>query len=177
LFDDNFWGITRLTPAPDHDIGVRWEYHPMLEFLTNRENREIAEFLFWCAGVVLAIVTTVTILYARAQVKESRKYSEIIAKQAQATLLLDLMDKWNSEKMQEARKIFLAQESAAKDIVSQKYTKLSDQEFTSKFEEHFKKIADSLRADNIFGDYHTMMRIMDFLESIGLLVKKKVYTV
>jgi hypothetical protein len=39
----------------------------MLDFLTNHENREIAEFLFWWAGVAMPIVTVGVILYARAQ--------------------------------------------------------------------------------------------------------------
>ena len=70
----------------------------MLDFLTDRG---IAELLFWWAGVVLPIVTIGAIIFAAAQVREAKKYTDIIAQQAQATLLLNLIDKWNNDRMHE----------------------------------------------------------------------------
>jgi hypothetical protein len=73
----------------------------MLDFL---KDRDTAELVFFWAGVLMPITAIGAIIYAnaqvrhaRAQVEESKKYTKIIANQAQATLLLNLVDKWNSE--------------------------------------------------------------------------------
>lgn len=102
----------------------------MLDFSTNRDNREIAEFLFWWAGVAMPIVTVGVILYARAQLV-------VIANQAQATLLLDLVEKWNSDKMYESRLAFDEEGSKAKDHIFSTHTGLADKEITKKLKEHF----------------------------------------
>jgi len=78
----------------------------------------------------MPIVTVVVILYARAQLA-------VIASQAQATLLLNLVDKWNSEKMHECRIIFDGVEATAKEYILSQHTGLSDKEFAKKLKEHF----------------------------------------
>jgi hypothetical protein len=141
--------------------------NPMLDFLSDFfTNRAIAEILFFWAGVVMPIATVLVILYARAQVKT-------IAKQAQATLLLDLLDKWNSEEMKKAKVIYLTIVPDIKVAKFQEHANLNDQDSMNKLKDHFKTIIDKLFNEDRLGDYVTLMQMMNFFESIGMLVKNK----
>jgi len=133
----------------------------MLDFLTSRE---IAELLFWWGGVAMPIVTVIVILYARAQLT-------VIARQAQATLLLNLVDKWNSEKMHECRIIFDEVEATAKDYILSKHSGLSDKEFAKKLKEHFSAIMPELD-ETESKKYSAMLQILSFFELIGEFVKR-----
>lgn len=107
----------------------------MLDFLTDRG---IAELSFWWAGVVLPIITIGVIVFAAAQVLEAKKHTDIIAQQAQATLLLNLIDKWNSDKMHEGRAAFDEVEATAKGTIFPQHVGLSEKECTKKLKEHLR---------------------------------------
>lgn len=137
----------------------------MHDFLTTREVREIAEPLFWWAGVALPIVTVGAILLARAQLV-------VIANQAQATLLLDLVDKWNSTKMYESRVAFNEVDLTAKNYIDTKHAGMPDKEIKKKLKEHFVVVmADLVETNN--RKYSIMLEMMSFFEIVGLLVKRK----
>jgi hypothetical protein len=134
----------------------------MFGFFTDRE---IAELSFWWAGVAMPLVTFGVILYARAQLT-------VIANQAQATLLLNLVDKWNSEAMLESRKLFRMKQSETKEFIFSQHVKLNDQESKTKLNERFNVVIDDLYKNDLLGDYTVLMRMMNFIETIGLLVGK-----
>ena len=133
----------------------------MLDFLTNRE---IAELLFWWGGVAMPIFTVGVILYSRAQLV-------VIANQAQATLLLDLVEKWNSEKMHECRIIFDEVETTAKDYILSHHAGLSDKEFAKKLRGRFSVIMPVLDKTESH-KYSAMLQILSFFELVGALVKR-----
>jgi hypothetical protein len=135
----------------------------MIDFLTDRNN---AELLFWWAGVAMPIVTVVVILYARAQLA-------VIANQAQATLLLNLVDKWNSEEMLASRRLFRARHSELKQLINDQHRSLNDQECTMKVNESFNSLFENLYVNDLLGDYIILMRMMGFFETVGLLVRQK----
>lgn len=121
--------------------------------------------MFWWAGVAMPIVTVVVILYARAQLK-------VIANQAQATLLLGLVGKWNSDKMYESIQAWVEIKTQAKIYVFSRNPGLADKEIMKKLKEHFKEIMDELQ-NNDYKKYSTMMRMLDFFEIVGQLVKRR----
>jgi hypothetical protein len=127
-------------------------------------DRGIAELLFWWAGVAMPIATVVVILYARAQLT-------VIANQAQATLLLNLVDKWNSAQMHECRIIFDGVEAAAKEYVLSQHAGLSDKEFAKKLKEHFSVIMPELDKKES-QKYSAILQILSFFELVGEFVKR-----
>jgi hypothetical protein len=160
------------------------------------KNHEFAELSYYWAGVLLLIVTVGALLYARAQVAEAKKSSRTIAQQAQATLLLNLLDKWNSKEMREARSIFGDFKKAAENNIFQKYPDSNDKEVLRKLSEYYKMFFDKLykqqkRYDESSSRYYTIKRIisyfthepvwnyfvvnriMSFFETVGLLVNRK----
>jgi len=137
----------------------------MLDFFTDRG---IAELSFWWAGVAMPIATVVVILYARAQLA-------VIANQAQATLLLDLVDKWNSDKMHESIRVWVEIETLAITDIFSKHPGLSDKEVRKKLKEHFKNIMAELQK-NGYERYRIMMRTLNFFETVGQLVKRRYIT-
>jgi hypothetical protein len=147
----------------------------MLEFFKDRGTAELS--YFW-AGVVLPIITIGAIVfaalqvrYARAQLEEAKRYSRITSEQAQATLLLNLVEKWNSNIMHQSRVEFDKHESKAKDYVYSKYGKLSDNEQTNKLKTYFRASMRSLdKTDN--ASYGTMLQMLSFFELVGQLVKE-----
>ena len=129
------------------------------------KDRETAELLFWWAGVILAILTLGMIIFAGMQ-------ANIIAKQARATFLLDVVDKFNCEKMSEAKKVFLEKTSKAKKDVFLQYAALPDKEVMTKLKEHLKIVMDGIQDTETMTNYNSLMRIMCFFELVGLLVRQ-----
>jgi hypothetical protein len=134
----------------------------MLDFLTDRG---IVELSFWWAGVAMPFATVLAILYARKQLT-------VIANQAQATLLLDLVEKWNSEKMHESKSSFTETESKVKSDIYSQHHGLSDKEVMNKLKERFRGVIDDLEKTDI-QKYFTMMRMMSFFETVGKLVRRR----
>jgi hypothetical protein len=134
----------------------------MFDFLTNRE---IAELLFWWGVVAMPIATAGAILYARKQLK-------VIANQAQATLLLDLVEKWNSESMHQSRAAFDDVEAKAKDHISSEHPGVSDKEFKNKLRLYFQTAMVELdKTDS--KKYSAALGMLSFFELIGVLVKRR----
>ncbi|PZR92475.1 MAG: hypothetical protein DLM68_02120 [Hyphomicrobiales bacterium] len=139
----------------------------MFDFLTDIfKNRETAELLFWWAGVALAILTVVALIFAGVQAK-------IIAKQAKATLLLDLVDKFNSKEMFEAKKLFVDTTSKERKGIFSQYSNLPDKEVLTKLKEHLKVVMDGIHNTEDRTNYSTLMRILSFFELVGLLVRRR----
>jgi hypothetical protein len=135
--------------------------------------REDAELLFFMAQSVILIVAVVALLYARAEVKESRRNSAIIATQAQATFLLRLVDEWNSPEVREARKCFVIHSTKVKQDVFSHNNHLKDSEIMSEVKERFRVEIRKMKEEDIVGDYSTLMLMCSFFETVGLLVRKK----
>jgi hypothetical protein len=114
----------------------------------------------------------VRVLHAGAQLAEAKRYSEIIANQAQATLLLNLVDKWNSEEMLASRRLFRARHSEIKQSINDQHRSLNDQQCTTKVNESFNALLGNLYDNDLVGDYLILMRMMGFFETVGLLVRK-----
>lgn len=133
----------------------------LIEYLTVRENLEIV--FFW-SGIALPIVTLGAILYARMQVT-------VIAKQARATFLLDLIDKWNSADMQKAKAVFQKIDTESKAQVFPACANDNERAALEKLELHFKGALSQLAKDNP-ADYHVLSRLMNFFELVGMLVKR-----
>jgi hypothetical protein len=128
------------------------------------KNKEIAEPLFWWAGIMLPFVTFGAIVYARAQVT-------VIAKQARATLLLDLIDKWNNAEMQAAKKVFQEIDKHARDIVFAANSQLDGPATMEKLQTHlYGEITELSNKEP--EKYHVLSRLMNFFETAGMLVKR-----
>jgi hypothetical protein len=77
----------------------------MFEWLrTHVIAQQDAELLYFIAQSILMIIAIGALLYARAQVSELKKSSEMVARQALVNSLLSLEQRWNSDHMREARK-------------------------------------------------------------------------
>lgn len=101
----------------------------MFELLANRDT---AELIYFWSGTLLPIITIGAIFFTAIQVNYAKKQLQITAQQAQATLLLDLVEKWNSRNMHESRVAFDQIELEAKTKVYSQYNHLSDREVTNK---------------------------------------------
>jgi hypothetical protein len=135
------------------------------------KNRDSIEVLFWCAGIALPFVTVGALIYARAQVAEAKKYSEIIAKQAQATLLLNLVEKWNSADVLIARNNFREKQSAISNEIFTLYKLKEGTECQEKIEERWEELLDKLYSEHLSGDYAIFTKLISFFETVGLLVR------
>jgi hypothetical protein len=92
--------------------------------------------------------------------------------QAQASLLLNLIDKWNSDKMHRGIAAFDEVEAAAKGVIFKEHVGLSEKEVTKKHQEHFRMtMADIDKSDS--QKYTSMLEIMSFFELVGMLVKRR----
>jgi hypothetical protein len=112
------------------------------------------------------------IFFAAAQLLEAKKYTDIIAQQAQATLLLNLIDKWNSDKMHQGRATFDEVEATAKGIIFPQHVGLSEKECTKKLQEHFRVTLAGI--DNTDSKkYTSMLEVLSFFELVGELVKRR----
>jgi hypothetical protein len=110
--------------------------------------------MFWWAGVVLPLVTIGAIFFAAVQVRETKK-------QAQATLLLNLIDKWNTEKMHQGRAVFDEVETIEKRTIFTQHVGLSEKECTKKLKEHFRiTMAEIDRTDS--RKYTAMLDVLSF---------------
>lgn len=165
---------------------LRMEDIQMIEsFLDFFQNRLTAELMFWWAGVALPIVTTGAIIFAAVQVKyardqlkteaehlaETKRYSQITAQQAQATLLLNLVDKWNTEIMNESKQNFTEIELREKDLIFSKHKGLSDKEISRKLKEHFRLVMSDLERKD-YAKYVSAMRMLNYFETVGQVVRK-----
>jgi hypothetical protein len=130
------------------------------------KNKEVAEPMFWWATILLPVVTAAAIVYARAQVA-------VIAKQARATLLLELVNKWNSQDMESAKLIFRGIDRASRNKVFPENSNMNDNEGLRKLEDHFSQVMKNMSYDEEkANDYHTLCRLMTFFETLGLFVNK-----
>lgn len=143
------------------------------------KDKELAELWFYWAGVILPVITAVAIVFAAAQVRiarvqlaEERANSAIIAKQAQATLLLNLVDKWNSEKMMEGRTSWSKKEMEIRREIFASNPNSSDKDVMRKLKERFRPIMSDLR-ENDNEKYTSMLRVLSFFEIVGEQVKQQ----
>lgn len=141
-----------------------------VEFLFDRN---AAELMYFWSGVLLPFVTVGAIIYARAQVVEAKQNTEIIAKQAKATLLLSLEEKWNSADMRAAKKCFVEKKNTVDSDIHKTNSNLNDSAIEEKKCDKFKTLLRELYRDEPFGSYTTLMSMVGFFELLGLLVKRK----
>ena len=94
------------------------------------KDRTTAELLYFWAGVAVPIITAVIVGLTKRQVR-------LIADQAQATLLMSLVDKWNSEEMVAARRLLLNNLDAARKGCFTENPMKSDAENMQLLKEHF----------------------------------------
>lgn len=148
--------------------------------------RDLLEILFFLSGIAMPIIAVWALLYAKAQVNiaktqadglkeqifEARRYSEISAQQAQETLLLNLVDKWNTAHMHESKIVTLELEAQAQDRIYTEYKGYPDKQVLEKLREHYKELMGKLEIEDN-KKYITMMRMLSFFETVGELVKKR----
>lgn len=144
----------------------------MLEAIRHLINREDAEFLFFLAQTLIVLIAVAALLYARAEVHESKRYAAIIARHAQATFLLKLVDEWNSAQMRRARRCFVAHSKKSQEEVFIAHHHLNDKATMDLVREHFRVQMRKLMEENISGDYSALMTMCAFFETVGLLVRQ-----
>jgi len=143
------------------------------------QNRHIAEMAYFWAGTALPIITIGAIIfaafqvrYAKQQLEQSKNYSKITAQQAQATLLLKLIEIWDTDELINSKLATNAFESRERDIVYSRHKELSDNQIKIKLKEHYRATIGELRlSDN--ERYIAMMRLLSFFETVGLFVEKE----
>jgi hypothetical protein len=128
-------------------------------------SRDDAEFLYFGAQTIIALISLATLVLAWMQVRT-------IARQALATSLLNLEERWNSDKMRETRVYFVEVSTKWKDEVFAANPNLSDDAVMKKVEIRSTEELSRLMKEDLTGKYILLMRIFGFFEIVGLLVKK-----
>lgn len=136
-----------------YDLGA----HPWLEDVS------------WAAQIVLVIVAIIAAKLAYDQLSEIRASTQKEVQIANATLLMELDKRWDSD-LKAARKIYGFARDEINLSVSQMYPLARDGEKELRVQEAWTRRLDDMRANNK-DDYRELMAIMGFFETVGLMVK------
>lgn len=137
--------------------------------LTYAERVEV--FADW-ATIILLAVAVCTVGYAAHEVSASQDANRLAYLQSCAAFLMGLDDRWHSAGLLKARTMIAKFRDEIIDSISSQHPRLDDKRRKDQIGKAFAvKLAD-LR-ENAIGDYVTIMEYCGFLETVGLMVKRK----
>jgi hypothetical protein len=143
-----------------YQVAVESIHHPWLEWVS------------WGAQILLFAVAVVAAAFGRRQLREMTDYREQRLRIANAQLLMDLDNRWDSKDMHESRMLFNKVRDDINETVGAANPKAKDNERERKIEDAWVEKLAAMRVNDA-ANYGKLMAICSFFETVGLMVKRE----
>lgn len=137
----------------------------MTEYLIFEDATEYWERLSWIAQVATAVIALAGVFFAGIQLRAVRLVS-------QATLLLELDSRFDSQELRDARNLFATMREDITKIVSGKHPLSSDDAKRTLCAEQWREILGKMRTEDE-ERYLKLIGWCGFFETVGMMVKKR----
>lgn len=130
------------------------------------------EVLSWLAQLIIVIAVIATALVARSQLKEMSVFRKQRLRILNATLLMELDNRWDSTEMQASRKIFREMKDHLEETVGAANPVAGDHKRIELAKQAWSNALKEKRKNSI-DEYSQLMAICGFFETVGLMVKRQ----
>ncbi|MEM7059173.1 MAG: hypothetical protein AAF557_16430 [Pseudomonadota bacterium] len=129
------------------------------------------EVFYWVSQILTLVILVVGAFYARTQLDHAREQIDHSVNNSNALLLMELDKRWDSEDMKEARKKFFLIREEINESVGKDNALKNDQSRIDAQKKLWSEKLGGLRQHDQ-EEYLTIMSIMSFFETAGLMVHR-----
>ena len=133
---------------------------------------EWLEYASWAAQILVAAIALIAAIVAYRQLKEMADYRKQRIQIANANMLMQLVHRFESHDMTESRQLFSKIKDEVNHTICARHPVAVDEEKLQRITDEWTQYLNTLRKDE--GEkYFTLLRIVDFFEEVGTMIKKK----
>jgi hypothetical protein len=144
---------------------------PAVIFVGGEAGPHWLEMVSWGSQIVLVIVAIATLIYGAAQLREAAASRSQSLKISQATLLLEMDTRWDSEDIKDARALIVAYNEDIGTLVSQNAPLANDAARQALVQQEWSKVLSQLRSSKDH-NYGKLIGYCGFFETVGMMVRK-----
>lgn len=139
--------------------------------IVDQMGHEYLEIASWLAQLFIVLIALIAAYVARGQLKEMGDYRRQRVRIANAQLLMELDNRWDSIEMLRARSIFNAMKEAISAQVGTNNPRVGDDARKDLVQLAWQAALQAKRT-NVPNEYRRLMSICGFFETVGLMVHK-----